>query len=286
MGQANLTIGSALTQRLMSDSVHLGSAPSVTAEPSQRAAGNKRPSPGSQSSQAEGGSLPVSQLPQKPVKPNKARSQLRKGKWTVCKARLSSNYMKSGKVVLSANLVLLSTDQLEEEEYTSRIIHYFSTGLLSLPEGSTLRSYLAEKLNCDPMRVTKKYAGAACLGRRAYHLRDRPQPTVADIQLAKTQLDELERRFRMRVEEGYSTSTSGLLSAPGPLAPVTASTLPAVTQQLSPHTALLQNLLFGVTGAPGVQAPTLIAPRPAAGGPAPWGAPAPSVPWIIPTGVV
>jgi hypothetical protein len=94
--------------------------------------------------------------------------------------------------------------QLEEEEYTSRIIHYFSTGLLTLPEGSTLRSYLSEKLNCDPMRITKKYASAACLGRRAHHYRDeRPQPTIGEIQLAKAQLDELEHRFRIRVEEGF-----------------------------------------------------------------------------------
>ena len=67
-----------------------------------------------------------------------------------------------------------------------------------------MRSYLAEKLNCDPMRITKKYAGAACLGRRAYHYRERAQPTIAEIQLAKAQLDQLEHRFRMRVEEGYA----------------------------------------------------------------------------------
>jgi hypothetical protein len=40
---------------------------------------------------------------------------------------------------------------VEEEEYTARIIHHFSTGLLTLPEGTTLRAYLAERLNCDPM---------------------------------------------------------------------------------------------------------------------------------------
>lgn len=96
--------------------------------------------------------------------------------------------------------------QVEEEEYTSRIIHYFSMGLLTLPEGATLRSYLADKLNCDPMRVTKKYAGASCLGRRVYHFRDRPQPTIQDIQYAKAELDFLEQRFHRRLEEGPSGS--------------------------------------------------------------------------------
>jgi hypothetical protein len=88
--------------------------------------------------------------------------------------------------------------QVEEEEYTSRIIHCFSTGLLTLPEGSTLRSYIADKLNCDPMRVTKKYAGAACLGRRVCHFRDQVHPTMAEIQLSKLELGHLEQRFRLQ----------------------------------------------------------------------------------------
>ena len=63
--------------------------------------------------------------------------------------------------------------QSEEEEYTTRIIHFFRTGLLTPPDGMTLRSYLADKLNCDPMRITKKFAGASCLGKRLYHLCER-----------------------------------------------------------------------------------------------------------------
>ena len=90
--------------------------------------------------------------------------------------------------------------QIEEEEYTSRIIQYFSTGLLTLPDGATLRSYLAEKLNCDPMRITKKFTGACCLGRRAYHLRDRPRASPAEIEMATFELLHLEQRFRLRVE--------------------------------------------------------------------------------------
>mmetsp|Transcript_21533 Transcript_21533/g.51395 ORF Transcript_21533/g.51395 Transcript_21533/m.51395 type:complete len:778 (-) Transcript_21533:104-2437(-) len=103
--------------------------------------------------------------------PKKTRQKLRKGKWTI-----------------------------EEEEYTSRIIQYFSTGLLTLPDGATLRSYLAEKLNCDPMRITKKFTGACCLGRRAYHLRDRPRASPAEIEMATFELFHLEQRFRLRVE--------------------------------------------------------------------------------------
>jgi hypothetical protein len=68
----------------------------------------------------------------------KEKKDLRKGKWTP-----------------------------EEEEYASRIIYFYQNGILQLPEGVTLRSYLAERLNCDPMRITKKIAGASCcLGKR------------------------------------------------------------------------------------------------------------------------
>jgi hypothetical protein len=37
--------------------------------------------------------------------------------------------------------------QAEEEEYTTQIIEYFNEGLVPLPEGITLRAYLADKLN-------------------------------------------------------------------------------------------------------------------------------------------
>lgn len=59
---------------------------------------------------------------------------------------------------------------------------------------------MAEKLNCDPMRITKKFTGACCLGRRAYHLRDRPRASPAEIEMASFELLHLEQRFRLRVE--------------------------------------------------------------------------------------
>lgn len=151
------------------------------------------------------------------------RSKLRKGKWTVrfvvgfaaVKVREGMNERTNERRGLNTlTIALCALLQIEEEEYTSRIIHYFNTGLLTLPEGATLRSYLAEKLNCDPMRVTKKYAGASCLGRRVYHFHNRPQPTIAQIQLAKAELDLLEQRFHQRVEEGRSGLPSPSSTSP------------------------------------------------------------------------
>lgn len=58
---------------------------------------------------------------------------------------------------------------LEEEAYVARVIHDFNNGFLDAPAGTTLRSYLSDKLSCDPMRITKKFTGDACIGKRVFH---------------------------------------------------------------------------------------------------------------------
>jgi hypothetical protein len=82
---------------------------------------------------------------------------------------------------------------------------------------------LADKLNCDPMRITKKYAGASCLGRRVYHHRDRlshQPPTVTEIHLARVELDLLESRFRSCAEGGDRNSPTGATTSTSSLLPV------------------------------------------------------------------
>jgi hypothetical protein len=169
---------------------------------------------------------------------------------------------------------------VEEEEYTSRIIHYFGIGLLTLPEGATLRSYLAEKLNCDPMRITKKYAGASCLGRRVYQFQNRVHPTVVDIQVAKAELDHLEQRFRARAagEPGggalpEAMNTSQALVSPSLVVvpPQQLATMPAASVAAPGvnHPAIvvnpLQTLLLSLAQAQGMAAvgamPVVIAPN-------------------------
>jgi hypothetical protein len=44
----------------------------------------------------------------------------------------------------------------EEEVYTRELIHHFKLGILPVMEGKSLRAFLSEQLNCDPMRITKK----------------------------------------------------------------------------------------------------------------------------------
>jgi len=57
----------------------------------------------------------------------------------------------------------------EEEAYVARVIQDFNSGFLNAPAGTTLRSYLSDKLQCDPMRITKKFTGESCIGKRVFH---------------------------------------------------------------------------------------------------------------------
>lgn len=97
--------------------------------------------------------------------------------------------------------------QNEEETLTARIIHYFSLGVLQLPEGTTLRAYLAQKLDCDPMRITKKFTGTNCLGKRVYHSCERTTATYEVAKQAVEELAELEARFRTRLERNKEKRT-------------------------------------------------------------------------------
>lgn len=63
-------------------------------------------------------------------------SNLRRGKWTI-----------------------------EEEAYAMRLIAEFREGMLPLTDGTTLRTFLAKILNCDPMRISKKFVGKKCIGK-------------------------------------------------------------------------------------------------------------------------
>ena len=144
---------------------------------------------------------------------NSSTLEIRKGKWTVSRHMAFSFPLR--RVPLLINFSLMPRPhKVEEEEYTTRVIHYFSSGLITLPGGKTLRSFLAEKLQCDPMRITKKYAGAACLGKRIHNLCENPQFTPQEIETAKGEIKMLEERFRMRLELGDGAVLPPLQPAP------------------------------------------------------------------------
>ncbi|RLN82380.1 hypothetical protein BBJ28_00010572 [Nothophytophthora sp. Chile5] len=103
---------------------------------------------------------------------SKARPGLRKGKWTE-----------------------------EESRYAAQLTNYFKEGLLPLERGTMLRLYLSQKLNCEPMRITKKFTGGECIGKQVF----RPcSPTPeARVRLMQAQLElvALEAAFVKRVRE-------------------------------------------------------------------------------------
>lgn len=53
----------------------------------------------------------------------------------------------------------------EEEAYANRLIEEFKNGMLPIADGTTLRTFLSKLLNCDPMRISKKYVGNNCIGK-------------------------------------------------------------------------------------------------------------------------
>lgn len=57
---------------------------------------------------------------------------------------------------------------VEEEAYSNRLITEFKLGLLPLTDGTTLRTFLSKLLNCDPMRISKKFVGQNCIGKVRY----------------------------------------------------------------------------------------------------------------------
>ena len=69
--------------------------------------------------------------------PSNSSSTLRRGKWTS-----------------------------EEEAFALAAIRDFNSGYLDAPGGTTLRTYLSDRLQCDPMRITKKFTGDDSIGKK------------------------------------------------------------------------------------------------------------------------
>lgn len=55
-----------------------------------------------------------------------------------------------------------------EGDYAMVLIKHFDQGLLPIPDGIMLRIFLATELHCDPMRISKKFAGNSAIGKQVY----------------------------------------------------------------------------------------------------------------------
>lgn len=92
---------------------------------------------------------------------------------------------------------------LEEEKYAEKLVEGFFLGVLALDKGTALRSFLASRLNCHPMRISKKFAKQAKLGKSYYS----PKGVSSSF---LEQLRPLEEAFYKRVEKETIVQTTAL----------------------------------------------------------------------------
>lgn len=95
----------------------------------------------------------------------------------------------------------------EEQAYADRLIRDFEAGALPLENGATLRAFLSKKLNCDPMRISKKFAGARCLGKQIF-LKRATEPNAETVQYDDSSLKKLENDFLRSISNSSANTTT------------------------------------------------------------------------------
>jgi hypothetical protein len=83
------------------------------------------------------------------------------------RAAIEDGIMPPSVMIKASPLSILRRGQWTEEEeaYSNRLIAEFKAGTLPLMDGTTLRTFLSKVLNCDPMRISKKFVGDNCIGK-------------------------------------------------------------------------------------------------------------------------
>ena len=98
----------------------------------------------------------------------------------------------------------------EEEAYAELLIDMFDRG--QLPDcmtGSTLRAYLAQKLHCAPMRISKKFAGKG-IGKKVYSCRiDNRKNVPASVAEQRRKLQEKAQDVEKAFQEAASCDAVG-----------------------------------------------------------------------------
>lgn len=145
----------------------------------------------------------------------------------------------------------------EEEAYANRLIMEFKSGLLPLTDGTTLRTFLSKLLNCDPMRISKKFVGNNCIGKQVFRRRtaDINRLTPEQIQTSRAELSELERRFLERVAQTNRVKSSGVNNNANGGSSHPNSSAPATTSKVKP-----EEMDHGGGGAEGLTPPWLKPP--------------------------
>lgn len=89
---------------------------------------------------------------------------------------------------------------VEEENYANKLVYEFRIGYIPLSDGITMRTFLSKLLNCDPMRISKKFVGNNCIGKQVYKRRTVDMPDNYLLNCRK-ELQALEKKFNARVSQ-------------------------------------------------------------------------------------
>lgn len=104
----------------------------------------------------------------------------------------------------------------EEEIYCAHLIQLFQIGgLADCKRNTTLRAYLADKLHCKPMRITKKYAAGVFDGSLLYLPTDCEGFVSAHLAALRDNYlqPKIKRSHKKKKSSDYHTCTS--ITAPG-----------------------------------------------------------------------
>lgn len=120
----------------------------------------------------------------------------------------------------------------EEEAFTNLIIHYFKRGLLHVEDGTSLRWYLAKRLNCEAMRVTKKLKGNSSIGKQIFRALEYTDENQLAITRAAEELAVVESHF---LESLASAANGGAAASSGSIGAQQHSVAAARVKRSSPH---------------------------------------------------
>jgi hypothetical protein len=100
---------------------------------------------------------------------------------------------------------------MEEEVYSDHLIQLFKSGTLTdCDEGTSLRVYLSDKLNCKPMRITKKYSAEVYNGKLMYAETDANDPNPAHLMFIRDNYlhPQIKRSHKKKMAGDLRESTS------------------------------------------------------------------------------
>lgn len=107
---------------------------------------------------------------------------------------------------------------LEEERYVTYLSEQFKDGALDVPEGKSLRCFLADQSNCNAKRISKKYERTGYNGKLQY-VDKRASFSPEELSQRRQERKELERKFResretLKIVEASRKRNDGLSLSP------------------------------------------------------------------------